>query len=236
MLIELGPRPGRVVRTLVVSLLLASPTILLVAGALLIGMSGSVPSVGISQAQVVSITDPELGVGESEYDQTSLINNVPAGSGEPAQDGGQPILVSIEDLAVRSPVIPVASYGGVMEIPEEITTIGWYSEGASPGSEQGSAVLVGHRDGVEEGRGAFYGIEELDSGDRITVTLSDGNRLKYVVNSVSVVDKDEIPAMADYVFATDGDPRLTLITCGGAYERDDGGYQANVIVTALPAN
>lgn len=236
MSIGLGPRQGRVVRTLVVSLLLATPTILLVAGALLIGMSGNVTSVGTPRPQAIAVTDPELGTGESEYDQTSLINNVPSSSGASVQDGGQPILVSIEDLAVRSPVIPVASYGGVMQIPEEISTIGWYSKGVSPGSEQGSAVLVGHRDGVEGGRGAFYGIEELESGDRITVTLSDGNRLKYLVKTVSVVDKDSIPAMAEYVFATDGDPRLTLITCGGPYEKADGGYQANVIVTALPVD
>lgn len=234
MSIGLGPRQGRVVRTLVVSLLLASPTILLVAGALLIGMSGNINNTAVSQEQVISVTEPELGVGESDYSQTSLINNVPLNSAASASEGGQPILVSIEALAVRSPVIPVAAYEGVMEIPEDISTIGWYSEGVRPGSQQGSAVLVGHRDGVEAGRGAFYGIEELDSGDRITVTLSDGSRLKYLVKTVSVVDKDSIPALAARVFAADGDPQLTLITCGGPYEKDDGGYQANVIVTALP--
>lgn len=216
------------------SWLLASPTILLVAGALLIGASGNINNASVSQEQFFTVTEPELGVGDSDYAQTSLINNVPTNSGAAVSEGGQPILVSIEALAVRSPVIPVVAYGGVMEIPEDILTVGWYSEGVRPGSQKGSAVLVGHRDGVEEGRGAFYGIEELDSGDRITVTLSDGSRLKFSVQTVSVVDKDSIPALAERVFAADGDPRLTLITCGGPYERDDGGYQANVIVTALP--
>ena len=38
----------------------------------------------------------------------------------------------------------------------------------------------------------------------------------------------------DDLFAVDGPARLTIITCGGVYERDNGGYQANVIITAVP--
>ncbi len=36
------------------------------------------------------------------------------------------------------------------------------------------------------------------------------------------------------LFAVDGPPRLTLISCGGYYDPDNGGYQDNVVVTAVP--
>jgi hypothetical protein len=36
------------------------------------------------------------------------------------------------------------------------------------------------------------------------------------------------------LFAVDGPPRLTLISCGGYYDKDNGGYQDNVVVTAVP--
>jgi hypothetical protein len=37
------------------------------------------------------------------------------------------------------------------------------------------------------------------------------------------------------VFARTGAPRLRLITCGGEYDVDAGGYQQNLVVTAVPA-
>ena len=35
-------------------------------------------------------------------------------------------------------------------------------------------------------------------------------------------------------FAVDGQHKLVLISCGGYYDRNNGGYQDNVIVTAEP--
>jgi hypothetical protein len=46
-------------------------------------------------------------------------------------------------------------------------------------------------------------------------------------------DKTKIP-LAKY-FATDGAPRLTLITCGGPFNEATGHYRDNVVVTAVPA-
>ncbi len=38
------------------------------------------------------------------------------------------------------------------------------------------------------------------------------------------------------LFARSGPARLTVITCGGPYLADQGGYQDNVVVTAVPVN
>jgi hypothetical protein len=49
---------------------------------------------------------------------------------------------------------------------------------------------------------------------------------------VERVAKAELPL--DQIFARDGAPRLTLVTCGGAFNRATSGYTDNVVVTAEP--
>jgi hypothetical protein len=60
-----------------------------------------------------------------------------------------------------------------MEIPEDVSTVGWYELGVAPG-EAGSAVLAGHVDSRTQGRGAFFDLRDLDVGDRATVAHEDG--------------------------------------------------------------
>jgi LPXTG-site transpeptidase (sortase) family protein len=185
--------------------------------------------------QVSLNSESDLGMNYSgQVSETSLVHSAPLDFEKTDSDSGHPIRVSIQSLSVQSNVMPVSSYGGVMEIPEDISKVGWYVGASSPGDAQGSAVLVGHRDGVGSGRGAFYGIEELERGDAISITTSEGIQLTYSVVEVDVVDKDSIEDIATLIFTRSGDPRLTLITCGGAYVKNDGGYESNVIVTAIP--
>jgi LPXTG-site transpeptidase (sortase) family protein len=224
---------SRTVRLSVVSFLLATPTVLLVSGSLLLGFGLTESQTKYVNEDPISVTDPAF-AREDQYVETNVIKRAPMSWEEHESALGTPILVSIRALELHSSVIPVTAYSGVMEIPEDISQIGWFVGSVSPGHDQGSAVLVGHRDGSEGGRGAFYDIDSLDRGDFIFVTTSEGIRLKYTVIEVELLDKDSLPLVADFVFAQDGDPRLTLITCGGDYETENGGYQANVIVTAVP--
>jgi LPXTG-site transpeptidase (sortase) family protein len=211
------------------------PTVLLVAGALLLSMSSGSLQIDNLDEQVPINSDSALGLNDSrQFSETSLVHSAPINYEEADSQFGHPIRVNIQALSVQSRVMPVSSYGGVMEIPEDISRVGWYVGGSSPGDAEGSAVLVGHRDGVGSGRGAFYGIENLEMGDHISVISSEGFRLTYAVVEVEVVDKDSIENIAASIFTKSGEPRLTLITCGGAYVKDDGGYDSNVIVTALP--
>lgn len=157
-----------------------------------------------------------------------------AGSAEDAS-GGVPVLVRIPEISVRSDVVPV----GVDEdnnvvIPEDIEEIGWYRYASDPADLGGSTVLVGHRDGVESGRGAFYALGDLVRGDEVTVRTADGARHRYTVRDARSISKARFAEWAPTIFGTTGSRRLTLITCGGDYVRSAGGYQENVVVTAVP--
>ena len=144
-----------------------------------------------------------------------------------------PTRVSIPAIDVNTKVFPVAlTPDGALEIPEDIRYVGWYKLGVPPGVDRGSAVLVAHRDGRVQGRGVFYNLGNLKPGNKVYVETSAGETLPYKVVSRELILKKSLPY--EELFAVDGAHRLTLISCGGYYDRNNGGYQDNVVVTAVP--
>jgi hypothetical protein len=67
----------------------------------------------------------------------------------------------------------------------------------------------------------------------LTVTGVDGTGRPFTVIGVEEWPKSRIPL--DRYFVRDGPLRLTLITCGGRFDRDTGNYEDNIVVTAQPA-
>jgi LPXTG-site transpeptidase (sortase) family protein len=144
-----------------------------------------------------------------------------------------PVRVRIPQIGVKAEVLPVGlDRAKAVAIPEDIMKVGWYELGVPPGASQGSAVLVAHRDGRVQGHGVFYNLGQLGLGDKVFITTSAGEKLSYKVVSRELISKKRLPL--EELFAIDGPPRLTLISCGGYYDRNNGGYQDNVVVTAVP--
>ena len=140
-----------------------------------------------------------------------------------------PVTVSVPAIGATGPVTPIGvDDAGEIEVPADATTLGWYRNGPSPG-ETGSAVIVGHVDFHGEW-GTFGRLAEVGLGSPIAVTLDDGSQVTFVVANVYRVPKPELPTAA--LFAHDGPARLTLITCGGAFDRASGHYVDNVVVEA----
>jgi len=144
-----------------------------------------------------------------------------------------PRSVSIPTLDVDARIVPVGlEADGAIEIPDDVDIVGWYELGVPPGADRGSAVLVAHRDGRGQGRGVFYELGSMDVGDRVRVRDDSGDLLAFEVVARESLRKKGLPY--DELFTADGPPRLTLISCGGEYDADRGGYQDNIIVTAVP--
>lgn len=119
------------------------------------------------------------------------------------------------------------------EVPPSVDEVGWYRYGPGLAAPAGSVVIAGHVDSSTQGKGAFFRLRELDQGDRLTVTGSDGQVRAYRVIAREEYQKTRIPL--DRYFARDGDQRLTLITCGGPFDADTRRYRDNLVVTAVPA-
>jgi LPXTG-site transpeptidase (sortase) family protein len=144
-----------------------------------------------------------------------------------------PVRVRLAAIGVDAPVVDVGVDDlGEMEVPEDVTTVGWYRFGPGPGAPAGSAVLSGHVDDRVQGEGAFYRLADVSPGDAVEVDLADGGVAGYVVDRVDRIAKEELPV--EQLFARDGSPVLTLVTCGGDFDREARSYRENVVVTARP--
>lgn len=148
--------------------------------------------------------------------------------------GPRPNRLVIDALSIEA---PVGEYGvasnGQMDVPNNITEVGWYKFGPSPG-EPGSAVLAAHVDLAGPGRGLFYDLDELEEGDEVSVGYDDGSARRFRVVARTTYLKSELPL--DVIFSRGGDPVLTLVTCGGGFSRSTGSYDSNVVVYAVPVD
>ena len=148
-----------------------------------------------------------------------------------ASTTAEPTRLLIPQIGVDAPISPVGvEADGQMGLPYSLTEVGWYEFGPSPGAS-GSAVVAGHVT-IKSGRGALYRLGEVSPGAEVAVEDSTGSAQRFVVTQVRRYDKVGLPV--DQVFARDGDPRLTLVTCSGPYSAQFGGYRDNLVVTAEP--
>lgn len=182
------------------------------------------------RVEVVGTTDPGPPAGPPP---AASRTPGPAATTAPAP-AIEPVAIDLPTLALSAPVVPVGvEPDGLMEVPADVRTVGWYRFGPSPGSAAGSAVLGGHVNDREQGVGVFARIAELDIGDAVVVRLADGTPRQYRVVAREQWPKAEVPLAR--LFDRGAPPRLVLITCGGIFERGSRNYQDNIAITAVPA-
>lgn len=181
------------------------------------------PLIG-EQAPANPVTEPPEATIPTEED--------PGGRSEGEVPATDPIGLRIERLGVDA---PVGAYGvdgsGQMAVPDNVTEVGWYRFGPAPG-EDGSAVLAAHVDLAGSGPGVFYELDTLEVGDRLSVVYADGSETGFRVIARTTYDKTRLPL--DVIFSREGPAVLTLITCGGAFNRSIKRYDSNVVVYAVP--
>jgi LPXTG-site transpeptidase (sortase) family protein len=143
----------------------------------------------------------------------------------------QPTWVDIDSIGVAGAGVRDVGVqtNGEMEIPGA-SEIGWYRWSSSPGGA-GSAVLAAHiaYNGTD---GVFRHLDDLDVGALVTIGYDDGSVREFEIIESSQYDKDELPF--NRVFAKDGDPVVTLITCGGTFNQTLRSYDDNVVAYAVP--
>jgi hypothetical protein len=69
-------------------------------------------------------------------------------------------------------------------------------------------------------------------GEEVQVDDGTGTTTRWRVVSRELIEKQVLPL--DRLFARDGPPRLTLMTCGGPFLPQLGSYRDNVVVVAVP--
>jgi LPXTG-site transpeptidase (sortase) family protein len=150
-----------------------------------------------------------------------------------ATDPLQPTRVRVTNLGIDAPVSAagIDVKGGMLDVPSAISKLGWWLDGAMPGSKSGAVLIAGHVDSKTQGTGALFRLKEARAGDLIQVTTQNGRTFTYKVTSVKTMLKKDLPTG---IYSRNGSPRLVLVTCGGPFDASAGHYRDNVVVTASP--
>ena len=151
----------------------------------------------------------------------------------PLPGSAAPESVTVDAVGVAAEVVPrgLDEDGGVEPPPYEAPElVAWHEDGAAPGAE-GVAVLVGHRD-TERAPAVFHELAEVEPGDRVRVSRTDGRVALFTVDGVDTVSRADFDAAEVYGQRSPGAAELRLLTCGGPFDPEGGGYAANVVVSA----
>lgn len=139
-----------------------------------------------------------------------------------------PATILIQSINVHRPVEPVGvDRSGQMYQPKNLWNAGWYKYGPVPGAP-GDAVIEGHA-GYPNAPLLFAKIGQLRSGAQIIITLADGTRQLFLVQSSSIVRAGSSPPGLGEPY---GAPRLTLITCTGPFDDHYKTYADRLVVQA----
>lgn len=118
---------------------------------------------------------------------------------------------------------------GSMDVPKDPNQVAWYRLGPRPG-ERGNAILAGHVDW--DGRMAvFWGLKDLQAGDLIEVVAADDKKYEFVVQWKKWYGADTAPVEDVFRQAEIGE--ITLITCGGEFDRKRRQYLSRLVVRGV---
>jgi sortase (surface protein transpeptidase) len=123
--------------------------------------------------------------------------------------------VSVPALRVEAPIVKVGvAQNGKMVVPTNPRDVAWLHQGAFPGETQ-NAVLAGHVS-YSGTPGVFSKLRGLEPGSGISVEI-DGKRWQFRVTWNCLFDRDT--ALAAKIMGRTDVPSVTLISCGGVFDR-----------------
>lgn len=120
---------------------------------------------------------------------------------------------------------------GVMEIPNNIVDIGWFTGSQRPG-EKGVSIITGHvaqiRGGVVVKPGVFNNLNELRAGDKLYVLNDRGESIQFVVRESR--NYEPSANTTDVFTSTDDGAHLNIITCEGTWNPEKLSYSQRLVV------
>lgn len=174
-------------------------------------------SVGVNQFQVVS---------EEQVEKIKEIEEVQKKVAEKKHENkSKPIKLELPSIYVSAPIYGVGlAPNGAMDTIDNARDIAWYQYSSIPGQE-GNALLAGHRDWGKQLGTLFY-METMDIGEELIITYEDGHKETFQLVSNEIYLASEVP---EHVMELDGESRITIITCGGKFNRKTGHYDSRVV-------
>ena len=126
----------------------------------------------------------------------------------------------------------VADQDGSLALPDAVDRASWWEGSAKLGDPYGAIVVAAHVDSFADGIGPMAELLSAGVGDVVRLE-SRGLSQSYEIRQSDFVPRANLALRAS-TMSFDGPRRLVLITCGGPYDRERGGYLNNLVVVAEP--
>lgn len=173
------------------------------------------------------LADP--GIEETEL-SAAAINNY-------SVEARYPKYISIPRLGIdRVRVKPVAlTKLKTLELPKNISDVGWYKESALPGQGYSAVLLDGHGPGISRD-GAFINLSKLRITDKITIERGDGKKISYQVveNRTESIQQANVSGMKRLLTPYDLNKEgLGIISLTGKWIPRDKIFDKRVLVRAV---
>lgn len=223
------------------SLVLIASTVVLVARPQKSG--AELPSAPFEAVQPLSTAEPNTpvavggrtaGGGATRYQTSSECPEMDNPGGlewKPKSDAGPfPTngSVHVPDIGVAAPIVKVGvGRDGTMVVPHNARDVAWLDQGPLPGKTN-NIVLAGHIN-YSRVAGSFSRLREVSKGDRITVEM-DKKHHKFRVVWNCYFDRNT--AHAEQIMGKTHVPSVTLISCGGVFDRGAGTHSQRIAVRA----
>ncbi|MPZ22518.1 MAG: sortase [Dehalococcoidia bacterium] len=144
--------------------------------------------------------------------------------------------IVIPRLGVSQPTVTMGIQGDgrSFQVPNSAHEVAWYNFSGAPGSASANAIFAGHIN-YHGSQGTFGQLHTMAEGDMVEVHQIDGTVHTYRVSWVRQIYK---PSLSwEDVGCQPGQGctsqnTITLITCGGAFDRASGHYVDNTVVRA----
>lgn len=137
--------------------------------------------------------------------------------------------VELPTIGKRSPIVRVGiDRDNKMVVPKNADDVAWLDQGKIPGRTK-NIVLAGHVN--YSGRdGAFKRIGELKKRQDIYFVLKDGKKMHFKVTWNCTFPRDT--KYASQIMGQTSVTSVTLISCGGTYDRSAGTHDKRIVVRA----
>lgn len=143
-----------------------------------------------------------------------------------------PVKIYFPAYKLSADIHVVGIKDGAMDTLDSAADVAWLGVGPAPG-EEGNAQLNGHvtLDGVA---GTFMALrDKLKLGDEVVIEFIDGRIQSFSITLLETHGIDAFPAKF-LELDVGGEPRITMITCQGDFDRDIGTSRSRVVAVAVP--
>lgn len=145
-------------------------------------------------------------------------------------NAGLPVRLKIPKIKVDATLDHVGlTPDGDLDAPKDPANAAWYTLGPRPG-DSGNAVIDGHFGYKNRVPAVFDNLHTLHPGDNLYVEDDQGTTVAFVVRELRTYRPDE--DTTDVFRPNDGGAHLNLITCKGAWNKEQEIYSARLVVFA----